>query len=138
MTGFEDETEEDEEDEDEEGEDMDETYAESRFPRWVPAHADVPVVPLRELPAGMEVYVCSLGERAALPSSWSRALTSFYGLLYLAVTCSVLVLPEVYMIMEPKVFSFGASRWHIGAPTLHRLLIDARRDLLRARTHCCF
>ena len=41
------------------------------------------------------VYVRSLGERAALPSSWSRALTSFYGPLYLAVTRSVLVLPEV-------------------------------------------
>ena len=37
------------------------------------------MVPLRELPAGMGVYVCSLGERAALPSSWSRALTTSPG-----------------------------------------------------------
>ena len=59
---------------------MDETYGtETRFPRWVPAHADVLVVPLRELPAGMGVYVCSLGERAAPPSSWSRALTTSTG-----------------------------------------------------------
>ena len=86
-----DEDEEDEEDEEVEDEDMDETYGtESRFPRWVPAHADVLVVLLRELPAGVGVYVRSLGERAAPPSSWSRAVTTFYGPLYLAVTCSIL------------------------------------------------
>ena len=39
--------------------------------------------------------VRSLGERAATPRSWARALTSFYGPLYLAVTCSVLVLPDM-------------------------------------------
>ena len=66
----------DDEDEDEEDEDLDELDdTQSRFPRWVPAHADVPVVPLRELPAGVGVYVRSLGERAAPPSSWTRAVT---------------------------------------------------------------
>ena len=79
--------EEEEDDEEVEDDGMDEIHAESRFPRWVPAHAHVPVVPLRELPAGMGVYVRSLGERAACPSSWSRALT-FYGPLYLTVSCS--------------------------------------------------
>ena len=96
------EDEEDDEVEDEEDEDMDEIYrTESRFSRWVPTHADVPVVPLRELPAGVGVYVCSLGERAAHPSSWSRALTTSTGEtgglstapLYLAVTCSIRFLP---------------------------------------------
>ena len=32
------------------------------------------------------MYVRSLGERAAPPSSWSRAVTTFYGPLYLAVS----------------------------------------------------
>ena len=40
----------------------------------------------RELPTGVGVYVRSLGERAAPPGSWSRAVTTFYGPLYLAVT----------------------------------------------------
>ena len=66
---------------------------------------DVPVVPLRELPAGVGVYVRSLGERAAPPpppppSSWSRAVTTFYGPLYLAVTCSILFLPEENWVMD--------------------------------------
>ena len=90
------ENEEDEEDEDEEDEDMDEIYAESRFPAGFPTHVDVPVVPLRELPAGVGVYVRSLGERAAPPSSWSRAVTTFYGPLFLAVTCLMLVSPVEY------------------------------------------
>ena len=63
----------------------------------VPAHADVPVVPLRELPAGVGVYVRSLCERAAPPSSWSRAVTSFYGPLYLAVTCSLRRLTSAWL-----------------------------------------
>ena len=46
------------------------------------------------------MYVRSLGERAAPPSSWSRAVTTFYGPLFLAVTCSILFLPEEYWVMD--------------------------------------
>ena len=55
------ESEEEEEDEDEdEDEDSDEFVGDpTRFPRWVHAHADVPVVPFWELPARMGVYVRS-------------------------------------------------------------------------------
>ena len=91
-----DEEEDEDEDEDEKDEDMDESHGtESRFPAGF-RHADVPVVPLRELPAGMGVYVRSLVERAAPPSSWSRAVTAFYGSLYLAVT----FLPEECWVMD--------------------------------------
>ena len=46
------------EEEDEEDNVLDEMdVTQSRFSCWVPAHAYVPVVPFRELPAGMEVYV---------------------------------------------------------------------------------
>ena len=91
----EDEDEEDEEDEEVEDEDMDEIYAEFRFPAGF--------LPMRMcwwFPSGMGVFVRSLGERTAPPNSWSRVLTSFYGPWCLAVTCSVLVLPEVYRIMD--------------------------------------
>ena len=47
--------------------------------RRVPAHADVSVVPVRELPTGVEVHVRSLGERTA----W-----------YLAATCLVPVVTK--------------------------------------------
>ena len=43
------------------------------FPLFSPL-ADAQVVPLRELPAGLGVYVCSLGERSAPPSSPGRRL----------------------------------------------------------------
>ena len=78
---------EDVEDEEVEDDGMDEIYAESRFPAGFLPMRMCRWFPLRELPAGMGVYVRSLGERAAPPSSWSRALT-LYGLLYLTVTCS--------------------------------------------------
>ena len=79
--------EEEEEDEEVEDDGMDEIYAESRFPAGFLPMRMCRWFPLRELPAGMGVYVRSLGERAAPPSSWSRALT-LYGPLYLTVTCS--------------------------------------------------
>ena len=56
------------------------------------------------------MYVCSLGERAAPPSSWSRALTTFYGPLYLAVTCSILFLPEEYSRIR-RIQRFLVRQW---------------------------
>ena len=96
----------DDEDEDEEDEEEDEDLDELDDTH-VPAHADVPVVPLRELPAGVGVYVRSLCERAAPRSSWIRAVTSFYGPLYLAATCSILFLPEEYRVGLFWVISSG-------------------------------
>ena len=103
----EDEDGEDEEDESED-EDLDELDdTQSRFPAGFRPMRMLPVVPLRELPAGVEVYVRSLCERAAPPSSWTRAVTAFYGPLYLAVTCSILFLPEEYRVGLFWVISSG-------------------------------
>ena len=56
------------------------------------------------------VYVYSLGERAAPPRSWSRALTAFYGPLYLPVTCSILFLPEEYSRIR-RIQRFLVRQW---------------------------
>ena len=94
------EDEEDDEDEYEEDEDLDEIYAESRFPAGF-----LPMRMCRWFPSGncRQGWGCmfrSLGERAAPLGWWSRAVTTFYGPLYLAVTCSILFLPEEYLVMD--------------------------------------
>ena len=79
---------------------------------------------------GVGVYVRSLGERAAPPSSsWSRAVTTFYGPLYLAVTCSILFLAEEYRVLD-----FSGDHFRYGFRMLHsfgRQWIHALRQSTR-------
>ena len=69
---------------------------ESRFPAGFRPMRMCRWFPLRELPAGMGVYVCSLGEGAALPSSSSRALTISTGHLEDFFGGIIRFLPEKY------------------------------------------
>ena len=87
---------EEEEEDDDDHDEFDGT--ESRFPDGFLTYADVSVVPFRELPARLGVHVRSLCERAAPPVSRIRFVMFFYSLLFLAVNCSTLFVPEEYLV----------------------------------------